>query len=66
MSERAWPTAQGEEAAWREHSLSQLRYFASLSLRETMQAVEGMADVVRRFREMRDQGKLVSGSVKRR
>jgi hypothetical protein len=47
-----------EKAAWLEHNLSQLRYFRSLSLRQKLQAVEGMADVIRRFREMRLQGKF--------
>jgi len=48
------------DSAWREHSLSQLRYFRSLSLRARMEAVQGMADVIRRFEEMRRQGKLRS------
>ena len=30
-------------------------------LRQKMEAVEGMADMVRRFEEMRAQGKFVSG-----
>ncbi|MBM4220140.1 MAG: hypothetical protein FJ171_11060 [Gammaproteobacteria bacterium] len=64
MAERAWPAAPDEASAWREHQCSQLRYFASLSLRDKMQAVEGMADVVRRFREMREQGKFTSGPGK--
>jgi hypothetical protein len=46
------------DSAWREHNLSQLRYFASLSLRAKLQAVEGMADVVRRLEQMRRDGKL--------
>lgn len=47
-----------EQQAWHDHNLSQLRYFRSLSLRAKMQAVEGMADVVRRFRQLRAQGKI--------
>ncbi len=43
------------EHGWDEHNLSQLRYFRSLSLREKLQAVEGMADVVRHFRQIRAQ-----------
>jgi hypothetical protein len=39
--------------AWREHGLSQLRYFRALSLRAKLEAVQGMADVVRRFQQMR-------------
>jgi hypothetical protein len=48
------------EVAWREHNLSQLRHFRSLSLRARMEAVQGMADVIRRFEEMRRQGKFRS------
>jgi hypothetical protein len=42
------------DAAWAAHNLSQLLYFRSLSLREKLEAVQGMADVARRFREMRE------------
>jgi hypothetical protein len=48
----------GNQRAWDEHNLSQLKYFQSLSLREKLEAVEGMADVVRRLREMRARGEL--------
>jgi hypothetical protein len=47
-----------QHKAWVEHNLSQLAYFQSLSLREKMHAVQGMADVVRRFDEMRESGKF--------
>jgi hypothetical protein len=53
-----------ERAAWAAHNISQLVYFRSLSLREKMQAIQGMADVVRRFEEMRANGEfhtLLSG-----
>jgi len=46
--------------SWEEHNLSQLRYFRSLSLREKMEAVQGMADVVRHFEEMRARGEFTS------
>ena len=49
MSTEPAPRPESEQLAWEEHSLSQLRYFRSLSLREKMVAVQGMADVVRRF-----------------
>lgn len=39
--------------AWQAHNLSQLIYFGSLSLREKFEAVEGMADIVRRLEQMR-------------
>lgn len=48
------------QAAWLEHNLAQLRYFRALPLRSRLQAVEGMADVIRRFEQMRRQGKLKS------
>lgn len=41
---------------------AQLRHALALTLREHMEAVEGMADVVRRFQEMRAQGKFKTGS----
>ena len=47
-----------ESAAWLEHNLSQLRYFRSLSLRAKLEAVQGMADVVRRFRQLRAEGRF--------
>ncbi len=50
-----------EIAAWEEHNLSQLRYFRSLSLRSKLEAVQGMADVMRHFAVMREQGRFVSG-----
>ena len=51
-----------EQRAWDEHNLAQLKYFRSLSLREKMEAVQGMADVLRRFEEMRAGGEFVSAS----
>jgi len=51
-----------ERRAWEAHNLSQLRYFRSLPLREKLQAVEGMADVLRRFAEMRSRGEFTSAS----
>jgi hypothetical protein len=58
MNEQRWPKVEDETAAWREHNLSQLRYFRSLSLRTKLEAVQGMADVIRRFSEMRKQGRF--------
>lgn len=51
------------QEAWREHELSQLKYFNSLSLRAKLQAVEGMADVVRRFEQLRAEGKIHSAAA---
>lgn len=45
-----------EDRAWAAHDRAQRDYFRSLSLREKLQAVEGMADVVRRFEEIRAAG----------
>lgn len=50
--------AGSEQAAWEAHNISQLLYFHSLNLREKMRAVQGMADVVRRFEEMRARGEF--------
>jgi hypothetical protein len=55
-----------QDQAWVEHDFSQLVYFQSLSLREKMHAVQGMADVVRRFAEMRANGQFRSLSENRR
>jgi len=52
------PRPESEQLAWEEHNVSQLRYFRSLSMREKMVAVQGMADVVRRFEEMRAKGEF--------
>jgi len=54
------PRPESEQLAWEEHNVSQLRYFRSLSMREKMVAVQGMADVVRRFEEMRAKGEFIS------
>lgn len=62
MSDEPWPKPPDERAAWREHNLSQLRHFRSLSLRTKLEAVQGMADVIRRFREMRKLGLFVPGA----
>ncbi len=48
--------ARSAERGWDEHNLSKLRYFRSLRLREKLQALEGMADVVRHFQQIRAQG----------
>lgn len=45
------------EEAWRAHNLAQLLYFRSLSLREKLEAVEGMAEVVRLLERMRAEEK---------
>ena len=60
MSDDHLTKRQHESAAWREHNLSQLRYFHSLSLRSKLEAVQGMADVIRHFAAMREQGRFTS------
>ena len=47
-----------QPTVWEQHNLEQLRYFQSLTLRQKLQAVEGMCDVARRLAEMRDAGEL--------
>lgn len=54
--------ATDERQAWKDHALSQLRYFRSLSMREKMAAVQGMADVVRRLQQMRAEGAFEGSS----
>ncbi|MBI3371901.1 MAG: hypothetical protein HY017_09130 [Betaproteobacteria bacterium] len=47
---------------WEGSRRAQLRHALALTLRERMGAVEGIADVARRFQEMRAQGKFKTGS----
>lgn len=56
MSNSLQSGAVSVQHGWVEHNLSQLSYFRSLNLRAKFEAVQGMADVVRRFEEMRAQG----------
>ena len=58
MSEN--PRTPDPDKAWREHEISQLRHFQSLSLRSKLEAVQGMADVVRRLEQMRRDGQFHS------
>jgi hypothetical protein len=61
-SNEGLPKLASESVGWRAHELSQLRRFRALSLRQKLEAVEGMADVVRRLDQMRREGKFRSGS----
>lgn len=47
---------------WEGSRRAQLRGALELTLRERMQAVEGLADIVRRFAEMRAKGEFTSAS----
>ena len=47
---------------WEGARRAQLRHALTLTLRERMEVLEGMADVARRLREMRAQGEFKSGS----
>lgn len=49
---------------WEGSRRAQLRYALTLTLRQRLEAVEGMADVVRRFQEMRAQGKFKAATDK--
>ncbi len=53
-----WQGYENKQAAWSAHECEQLRHFQSLSLRQKMEAVQGMADVLRRFKDMRRQGRF--------
>jgi len=54
--------ASNQEDGWEAHRMTQLRRFRALSLREKLEAVEGMADVAQRLAEMRQEGKFQSGT----
>jgi hypothetical protein len=56
------PKGVSDSDGWRAHELSQLRRFRALSLRQKLEAVEGMADVVRRLNQMRREGKFRTAS----
>lgn len=47
---------------WEGSRRAQLRRALELTLRERLEAVEGLADVVRRFEEMRAKGEFTSAS----
>jgi CRISPR-associated protein Csx17 len=47
---------------WEGSRRAQLRRALELTLRERLEAVEGLADVVRRFEEMRLKGQFTSAS----
>lgn len=49
---------------WEGSRRAQLRYALTLTLRQRLEAVEGMADVARCFQEMRDQGKFKAATDK--
>jgi hypothetical protein len=56
------PKDVSDSDGWRAHELSQLGRFRALSLRQKLEAVESMADVVRCLDQMRREGKFGSGS----
>jgi hypothetical protein len=49
--------------SWAKHNLEQLRIFRALSLRAKLEAVQGMADVVRHLSALRAAGKLYASEV---
>lgn len=49
---------------WEGSRRAQLRQALKLTLRERLEAVEGMAEVARRFQEMRAQGKFKAANDK--
>jgi len=64
MTDKASAEAARTEEAWRAHNLSQLLYFRSLSLREKVEAIEGMAEVVRLLERMRAEEKSKNAAAK--
>ena len=47
---------------WEGSRRAQLRHALKLTLRERLEAVEGLADVMRRFEEMRAKGEFTSAA----
>ena len=62
MTDKSAPDADAVKRAWNAHNREHFRYFQSLSLRTKLEAVEGMADTVRRFRELREQRNFSNGT----
>lgn len=58
MADKNKPDDESVKRAWHKHNLEHFRYFRSLSLRTKLEAVQGMADIVRRFQELHAQRKL--------
>lgn len=53
-------TAEKNSDPWQDHAVEQMLRFRSLSLRSKMEAVEGMANILRRFEQMRKSGAFKS------
>ena len=62
MSE-AGDTIDWSVTTWEGSRRAQLRRALTLTVRERMEALEGLADVARRFQEMRAQGAFKSASA---
>ena len=58
IDDKNQPLSESIKRAWNKHNLEHFRYFRSLSLRTKLEAVEGMADIVRRFQELSTQRKI--------
>ena len=63
MSEN-WDDIDWSLTTWEGSRRAQLRYALTLTLRERMEAVEGMGDVARRFEHMRAEGKFKNSKEK--
>lgn len=60
--EKEIPDELWAETTWEGNRRAQLRRALEFSLRERLQAVEDMADVARRFEEMRERGEFAPAS----
>lgn len=49
---------------WEGSRQEQLRRWQRLSVRERLQAVEGMGDIVEHFKKLRAEGKFIDNSMK--
>ena len=52
MNDKSGPDPDAVKRSWQKHNLEHFLYFRSLSLYTKLEAVEGMADMVRRFQEL--------------
>ncbi len=54
MNDKSIADADTVKRAWQKHNQEHFLYFRTLSLYTKLEAVEGMADTVRRFQDLRD------------
>jgi len=55
MTDPYKPDPESVKRAWHKHNQEHFHYFRTLDLRTKLEAVQGMADIVRRFQDIRAQ-----------